>query len=101
MTRKSLHAGALILLVLAASAARGSAAPDPSASRPALPLVEKVDAQPLLSQVQRVIAALDFLGAPLADSTKAALDKAAQESDPAQAVREAQQALDPYCLMGV
>src|SRR4051794_16220866 len=64
-----------------------------------LPLVEKVDAQPLLAQVARVSQAMDLLGEPFSDETKAALDQAARETDPAKAVREVQEALDPYCLL--
>src|SRR5205823_12820444 len=40
-----------------------------------------------------------LLGEPVSDATKAALDRAGQETDPAQTVKEVQAALDPYCLL--
>src|SRR5437763_12331301 len=86
-------------LIAVAMAAAGAGAPPPAA--PPLPLIDAVDAQPLVAQARRVAAAMDYLGSPLSDTTKAALDEAAQETDPAQAVRKVQAALDPYCLLGV
>jgi hypothetical protein len=68
---------------------------------PPLPLVEKVEAQPLLAQARRVVEAMEYLGSPLAPETRAALDSAAQETDPARAVGAVQEALDPYCLLAV
>jgi hypothetical protein len=66
-----------------------------------LPLVEKVDTQPLLAQVNRLVEALEYLGSPLTDETKGALAKIAPATDEAQAVKAVQEALDPYCLLGV
>ena len=43
-----------------------------------LPLVDQVPAQPLWAQVQRVVEAMDYLGHPFSDATKAALDKASK-----------------------
>ena len=66
-----------------------------------LPLVDQVPAQPLWAQVQRVVEAMDHLGHPFSDATKATLDKASKEKDDAALVRGVQDALDPYCLLAV
>jgi hypothetical protein len=57
-----------------------------------------VEAQPLAAQVRRVMEALDYLGEPLPPKTRAALDRALQESDGAKLTRAVQAALDPRCL---
>jgi hypothetical protein len=75
--------------------------PAARASTPALPVVENVEAQPLLAQVKRLVEALDYLGSPLPAETRSALDRAAQETDSVRAVRAVQAALDPHCLLGV
>jgi hypothetical protein len=69
--------------------------------RAALPLVKDVERQPLAAMVQRVAAALEFLGVPLSDADRAALDKADKEPDAAAAVAAIQKVLDPHCLAGV
>jgi hypothetical protein len=66
-----------------------------------LPLVETVEAQPLLAQVRRVAEALEYLGTPLPPATREALAKAEQEGDDARAVRAVQEALDPHCLLAL
>lgn len=88
---------AALLLALLGAVESGSIA----RAAPPLPLVEKVEAQPLLAHVRRVMEALDYLGSPLPDSTKAALQKAAQETDPVAQVRAVQEALDPFCLVAL
>ena len=50
--------------------------------------------QPLAAQVSRLVEALDYLGAPLADADKRAIDRATSESDPAAATRRLQDVLD-------
>jgi hypothetical protein len=69
-----------------------------SAAAEKLPIVEKVELQPLRAQVERVTAALKFLGAPLTAEQDAALKKALQHKN---AVVEIQKVLDPLCLAGV
>jgi hypothetical protein len=66
-----------------------------------LPLVEGVELQPLSAQVRRVAEALDLLGNPLPAAVKAKLDAAAGLATEAQGVKSIQEALDPYCLVGV
>src|SRR5437868_2238713 len=67
----------------------------------ALPIVTDVAAQPLWAQVQRVVEAMDYLGHPLSDATKTALEKAGKTQNDAALVRGVQAALDPYCLLAV
>jgi len=66
-----------------------------------LPVVEKVAAQPLLAQVKQVEEALEFLGDPLPPAAKQAIAAAADAGDEAKVVRAVQEALDPYCLVGI
>jgi hypothetical protein len=67
----------------------------------ALPVVDKVAAQPLLAHVKQVEEALDFLGDPLPSAAKQAIAAAADAGDEAKIVRAVQDALDPYCLAGI
>ena len=66
-----------------------------------LPRIDGVAGQPLVAQVKRIVQALEFLGQPLSDPTKAALDAAFAETDEAKQVADLQKALDPLCLAGV
>ena len=63
--------------------------------------VQGVELQPLAAQVRRVITALDYLGAPLAESEKRALEAAFLTSDEAAATEEIQKTLDTHCLVSV
>jgi hypothetical protein len=66
-----------------------------------LPLVSKVELQPLAAQVDRVIQALAFLGDPLPAADRTSLQTAAADMDHARASRTIQQILDKHCLAGV
>jgi hypothetical protein len=66
-----------------------------------LPMVTDVDAQPLIAQVQRLIEATDYLGAPFSDADKKALVALSEESSGKKAVTEIQRILDAYCIAGV
>src|SRR5262245_33972997 len=66
-----------------------------------LPKVSEVELQPLSAQVRRVTDALTYLGAPLSDDDRKALDAALANSDKAQAVLDVQAVLDRHCLAGV
>ncbi len=70
-------------------------------SGPDLPIVRRVELQPLLSQVRRLLAATDYLGAPLPGSDKQAIGNAAKLTDSRRAVEAIQRVLDPHCLLGV
>src|SRR5438093_11629852 len=66
-----------------------------------LPLVQKVERQPLAAQALRVADALEYLGVPLAAAEKKALQAAADDKDEAQAIRNIQSVLDRHCVLGV
>ncbi len=80
-----------LLLGFAASAAAG----------PPPPKVVQVEAQPLAAQVRRLVEAMDYLGAPLADADRVSLRVALAVDDGALLVTEVQRILDPYCLLDV
>jgi hypothetical protein len=69
--------------------------------RPGLPLVTGVEQQPLIAQVNRLVEALEYLGVPLRQADRDALDAARREMDAAKSVEAIQKVLDPYCLIGV
>ncbi len=59
-----------------------------------LPLVEKVELQPLSAQVTRVVQAMELIGEPLPASDVAELSRASD-------VRAVQAILDRHCLVGI
>lgn len=60
--------------------------------------VLQVELQPLAAQVKRLIETLDYLGAPLSNADKQALERASAMTDAANATRQIQDVLDKYCL---
>jgi hypothetical protein len=68
-----------------------------------LPIVRDVPLQPLVAQSKRVVAAMDFLGAPLSAADRAALESAFALGDAraADAGERIQRVLDASCLVGV
>src|SRR5688572_18301769 len=66
-----------------------------------LPILSKVALQPLAAHAKTLTDAMELAGAPFPDATRAALDAAYANADPAEAVRQIQVALDPFCLAGV
>src|SRR6185295_8357496 len=63
--------------------------------------VEKVESQPLIAQVNRVIEAMDYLGAPVSPADQQALQRAINQTDAARSVADIQSVLDKYCLFDV
>ena len=63
-----------------------------------LPLVEAVDAQPLVEQVKRLTQKLAFLGSPLSDETVSQLEQAYDITDKKLQIRKIQEIMDPLCL---
>lgn len=61
-------------------------------------LVLQVELQPLAAQVRRLIETLDYLGAPLSQADKQALESAITQPDAANATRQIQDILDSHCL---
>jgi hypothetical protein len=66
-----------------------------------LPKVTDVELQPFSAQARRVVEALDLLGQPLSAQTRTKIESAIAADDHADGVRLIQEALDPYCLIGV
>ena len=66
-----------------------------------LPLVTRVELQPLAAQVERVLQALESTGSPVTADQLKAIHAALSESDEAAAVEKIQKLLDPLCLVGV
>src|SRR5437773_5295769 len=66
-----------------------------------LPKVTKVDLQPLAAQTKRLLDALDYLGNPLAEADRKALDAARNAENKAEGVAAIQAILDKHCLAGV
>lgn len=65
------------------------------------PMIQRVDKQPLMVQVQRLVDALDYLGEPLASAARKQIEQARAEADPIKATQLAQKALDGRCLTAV
>ena len=65
------------------------------------PKVDQVELQPLTAQVSRLIEAMDYLGAPIKQADREALEKASNETDAAKARRSIQDTLDKYCLIDI
>ena len=63
-----------------------------------IPLLLDVDFQPLSASTQRLIEALDFLGAPVTSADRAALQAALVSADHATATEQIQTVLDRYCI---
>lgn len=66
-----------------------------------LPLVTRVELQPLAAQVERVLQALESTGSPVTADQLKEIRAALSESDEAAAVEKIQKLLDPMCLVGV
>lgn len=72
-----------------------------SASAAELGLVQNVEHQPLAAACERLLEALTYVGAPLAEDDANALKAAMKSEDHPKAVQEIQKTLDKYCLAGV
>jgi hypothetical protein len=67
----------------------------------ALPIVTKVDRQPLAAQAMRVADALELLGVPLPAAERKVLEAAGTSRDEAKSIESIQTILDKHCLAGV
>ncbi len=63
--------------------------------------VTDVERQPLISATERLLEALEYVGAPLAEKDADALKAAMKESDAVKCAVAIQKVLDPYCVAGV
>jgi hypothetical protein len=67
-----------------------------------LPVVTRVEFQPLAAQIVRVVDTLDNVGAPLPAADAAELRRLSSgKAETSTAIREMQKILDRYCLVGV
>jgi hypothetical protein len=87
-------AAVMALAALVGSASRTSLAAD-------FLRVGGVEQQPLVAATERLVEALEFIGAPLSRDDQEALKKAMKLSDSADAVAAIQKVLDPHCVAGV
>lgn len=65
------------------------------------PRVGRTETQPLVAATERLIQALDFVGAPLAPEDRTSLQAALKEADPADCTQGVEKILDKYCVAGV
>lgn len=79
----------LALLILSAPLLKG---------QPAVERITRVPAQPLASQVRRLLEARAWLGFPTSDSTREKIDSALQLEEDMDVTNAIQDALDPECL---
>ena len=63
--------------------------------------VERVEVQPLVAQVRRLLEAMDYLGAPIDAGDRRTLEKAIGGTNASQVRRTVQEILDKYCLVDV
>jgi hypothetical protein len=63
--------------------------------------VERVESQPLIAQVKRLVEAMDYLGVPISSADKQALENAFNATDGKQTSTRIQAILDKYCLLDV
>ncbi len=72
-----------------------------SAADTAWPKVTAVERQPLVAATERLVQALDYVGAPLTPADRLALESALKLSDPVECAVQIQAVLDPLCLVAV
>ncbi len=102
MSRGLFRILALLLLLAAVFAGAAAVRPvrPPAAAGPAAPAtldIVQVEGQPLAANIQRVIDALNYMGAPLAAELRARLQKSGQARDAA----ALQSLIDPHVLLAV
>ena len=100
MTSSQRFLHVLLLLASSSSLAAQTVEP-PEIQRSQLPVIDRVDAQPLLLLTQRLVEALETLGSPLAAEVKLSLAELKQEPDDAKVTVSIQRILDPLCIAAV
>jgi hypothetical protein len=90
--QKLLSSCALLAALVLVARSRASAAPL---------IVRDVELQPLVAQMRRLVAAMDYVGEPLDETTRNALDASARGTDAAKATETLQALLDAHCLFVV
>ena len=100
MTSSQRFLHVLLLLASSSSLAAQTVEP-PEIQRSQLPVIDRVDAQPLLLLTQRLVEALETLGSPLAAEVQLSLAELKQEPDDAKVTVSIQRILDPLCIAAV
>ncbi len=95
---RKLHFLSMRAFLLLAAVALGGAR---SARAQALPMVHGVEHQPLVAATERLIEALEYVGAPLSAEDSKTINAALKETDARQSIETIQKVLDNYCLAGV
>lgn len=72
-----------------------------SAADTAWPKVTAVERQPLVAATERLVQALNYVGAPLTPADHSQLDAALKLADPVECAVQIQAVLDPLCLVAV
>lgn len=91
----------MLLLLMAMSAMTPPQRSVAAEATAAFEIIDTVEKQPLVAATERLIEALRYVGAPLAEAEAAKLKTAMQLKDDREAVRAIQAALDPLCLAQV
>ena len=65
------------------------------------PTIARVEPQPLLQSLQRLIEAMDYMGSPLPESVVSRLNQLSNVDDAEDVTREVQAILDPHCIVGL
>ena len=65
------------------------------------PSVSRVETQPLLKLIQRLIGAMSYIGSPLPNSVVIPLEQLSLSDDSQTVTRKFQDLLDPLCIAGV
>lgn len=73
----------------------------PTVTAATLPLVTGVELQPLTAQVDRLVEAMEHLGAPFSSAEQESLKAASANPKPEEAILAIQRILDPHCLVAV
>jgi hypothetical protein len=91
----------LVACLIPAGASALHAAPRQDPGTQSWPGIERVDAQPLLLQIERLREALQYIGAPLSAEQITGLEMLAEETDDRLVTAGVQALLDPLCIAAV
>lgn len=64
-------------------------------------MVQDIEAQPLMEHIRRLVQNLSYIGVPISDKDQQRLNAVMAESEGEKRIREIQEIIDPYCLLGI
>ncbi len=96
-----MHASYPLCLFAALVSLSITSIPATSLSAADLEVVAGVEHQPFVAATERLIEALNYVGAPLSEEDRAALDEAFAETDTRQSVMAIQRVIDRHCIAQV